>query len=162
MNTQTNYRGRARGHVGGNEKGKNRLWMSTCLTPGCGRAATLMLLSEMVAWNAQEPRFQHSQSMGRGLTLPGTSNNPCSLVPIRTKRKNPGLHPQEVDPPLRPPISWPKCLGRSFPAACLPVEPTPSSRSTSCDTDSSGPPSLESVTRPESRYEAFPSSSNTD
>ena len=134
---------------------QNRLWTSTCLTLGHGRAVTLALLCKMVAQNTHIPGPRHPQPM-EGDFL-GINDGP-----ITTRTQNAGPHPQGVDPSFRHPISWPKCLGRGLPAASPPFEPTPSSSLTSSNTDSSGPPSLESVTRPESRYEASPLSSNTE
>ena len=62
----------------------------------------------------------------------------------------------------RLPTTWPWCLGRGAPTCSLrPPSPTPSSTSS----DSSEPPSLESLTELESWYEALVSSalsSNTD
>ena len=62
----------------------------------------------------------------------------------------------------RLPITWSWCLGRGTPVCSfLPPLPTPSSTSS----DSLEPPSLESLTKPESGYEASVSSdlsSNTD
>ena len=103
-NQQANYRGRARGHMAVWEEvrqERNILWISTCLTLGYGRAATLALLNEMVAQNAQAPGLRHPQSMGRGLPVPGTDDGPNSLAPI----------PRAL-PPLRFPKSWPQCLGK--------------------------------------------------
>ena len=47
-------RGRARGLLAVWEeerREKNRCWMNTCPTPGCGRAETLKLLTDMVTKN---------------------------------------------------------------------------------------------------------------
>ena len=70
-------------------------------------------------------------------------------------------HPEVI--PQWLPNTWPKCLGRGAPLHCnsWPPSPTPSSTSS----NSSGPPSLESLTKPESGYEAMKSStmsSDTD
>ena len=40
-------------------KRRDRIWLSTCLTLGHGRAATLALLIEMVAQNAIAPHLRH-------------------------------------------------------------------------------------------------------
>ena len=151
----TNYTGRARGLMNILEEDRqrqNRLWVNTCPTPGWGRTGTLALLTEMVTKNKQKPGCGQPPALGRGLTVP------CSLDSVRTWSRTPGPCLQGVDPPLWQPVFWPKCLGRGFPPTSPPAEPVPSSNS---DSDSSAPPSLESLTGPESGYEAF-SSSNTE
>ena len=64
--------------------------------------------------------------------------------------------------PQRLPTTWPQCLGRGAPTCSFqPPSPTPSSTSS----NSLEPPSLESLTEPESGYEASVSSalsSDTD
>ena len=67
--------------------------------PGTGRAATLALLNDMVAQNAQAPRLRHPQPMGMGLPFPGMEDGPNSLAPSRTRDRYPGPHLQGVDPP---------------------------------------------------------------
>ena len=58
-NQPINFRGRARGLIAIWEEMRqmrNRILLSTCPTLGHGRAATLVLLSEMVAQNARVHR----------------------------------------------------------------------------------------------------------
>ena len=98
-----NYRSRARGPLAVWEemrKEQNRLWTSTCLTPGGSRAKTLALLTKMVNRNDQTPGRGQPQPIGRTLTVPRTNNSPCSLDPIRKQSRNSGSHTQVVDPHL--------------------------------------------------------------
>ena len=86
-NKLTKCRGRARGLVAVWEeerREKNRCWMNTCLTPGCGRAETLKLLTDMVTKNEQKPGIIHSQALGRGFITPDTNNKPCNLDSVWT------------------------------------------------------------------------------
>ena len=60
-------------------------------------------------------------------------------------------------------VTWPKCLGRgihlTLPSSTRSVVKPPSPVPSSSSSDSSGPSSLESMTEPESGYEASISSS---
>ena len=116
----------------------------------------------MAPCNAQAPGLRHPQPMGRGLSVPGIDDSPNNLAPSRMRARNPGPCLQGIDPPLRFPNSWPQCLGRrsDSPAVSLPTKPDPSLSPTSSDTESTsvGLPSLESITGPESGYEASSSS----
>ena len=104
--------------------------------------------------------------MVRGLPVPETDDGPNNLAPSRVRARNPGPHLHGVDLPLRLPNSWPQCLGRrdDSPTVYPPTKPAPSLSPTSSDMEltSSGPPFLESITIPESRYERSCSASNTD
>ena len=169
-NQPVNYRGRARGLIAVLEetrRARNRLWLGTCLTPGHGRAATLVLFSEMVAQNARVPGLRHPQPMRRG--FPETSDGTNDLVPSigRVRSRNPGPHPCGIDLSLRLPNTWSRCLCRyrgDLPAVSPPTDPTPplSPDSSDMDLTSSRPPSLETVMGPESGYEASGLASNTD
>ena len=71
------------------------------------------------------------------------------------------LEPHLEEPSQRQPMTWPRCLGRgihlNLPTSPKSVaQPIPSSSSS----DSSGPPSLESITEPESGYEVSVSSAS--
>ena len=72
------------------------------------------------------------------------------------------MSPQMEETPQRLPTTWPKCLGKGAPVCSFqPPLPTPSSTSSNL----LQPPSLESLTEPESGYEASVSSalsSDTD
>ena len=62
--------GRARGLVAVWKEVKirrDKIWLSTCPTPGHGRAATSALLSKMVVQNARVPGSRHLQPVGMGL-----------------------------------------------------------------------------------------------
>ena len=68
-NQLVEYRGRTGGLIAIWEemrRERNRIWLSTCLTLGHGRAVALVLLNELVAQNARAPGFRHPQPMGRG------------------------------------------------------------------------------------------------
>ena len=77
---------------------RNRIWLSTCPTLGHGRAATIVLLGEMVAQNARVAGLRHPPPMGRGFT--GTCDGTNGPAPSmgRAKARNPGPHPHVVDP----------------------------------------------------------------
>ena len=79
---------------------RDRIWLSVSPTLGCGRAATIALLSEMVAQNAtRRPGNRNPHSMGRGLVdTNGDSNNPFPTMG-RARARNPSHHPHVVDPP---------------------------------------------------------------
>ena len=69
-------RGRARGLIAIWEEmreRRNRIWVSVGLTPGHGRAATLALLSEMVAQNTTRTQALDLIQWGVGFT--GVMNN---------------------------------------------------------------------------------------
>ena len=66
------YKGRARGLMNILEEERhrcNRLWVTTCPTPGCGRVETLALLKEMVSKKEWTPGCEcgQSQTLGRDL-----------------------------------------------------------------------------------------------
>ena len=136
------------------KKGKNRLCISTCLTPAHGRVVTLTLLNDMVAQNAQVTGLRHPQPIGRGFSVPETDDGTNDLAPCMVRARNPGPHPCGVDPLLRLPNSWLQCLCRrsNLPTISPPTEPALSLSSDSSDTEltPSGLPYLESITRPES------------
>ena len=175
MTTQTTTtmrcRGRARGLVAVWEeerRARNKWLLQNHLLPRCSRAETLEILKNMVTGYAQRPGGGNSK-----VGAPCLEGCPCDLESIRTKWKHTSPHPQGGESTLRPPISWPQCLGRghSIPPSIelSPPMPTDSSSppmvptlspvsSSDLDTGSSGPPSLETITRPESSYEASISS----
>ena len=149
---------------------RDRIWLNACPTLVHGRAATLALLSEMVAQNAtRRPGDRNLHPMGRGLA--GVTSNTSGPSPSmgRVRAKNPGPHPCIVDPPLQIPHSWPQYLCRCryhlpalpSPPFAEPAPPRPPSHES--DTDStSGSPSLETVMGSESGYEASGLASSTD
>ena len=149
---------------------RDRIWLSACLTPGHGRAATLALLSKMVAKNAtRRPGDRNLHPMGRGLAdINGYSYNSVSSIG-RARAQNPGPSPCVVDPLLCIPNAWPQCLCRcrqDLPALhgqpyAEPTPPRPPSSESGTDL-TSGPPSLETVTGPQSGYEASGLASSTD
>ena len=155
-------RGRARGLIAIWEEmgeGRNRIWMSVGQTPGHGRAATLALMSEMVAQNATRTPGPQSQLMGRGFV--GVMNNITNPFPMsmgRARSRKPRPHPSG-EAPRHPLNSWPQCLCHCR-HPLEDIHPNPSSSksedSTSC------PPSLESITGPKSGYEASCSASSTE
>ena len=89
---------------------------------------------------------------------PKVCNNPGQdnrhTKSIRTQYHQLGPCPEAL--PKQLPETWPKCLERGVPLKCESQPPSPALSSTS--SDSSGPPSLESISEPESRYEASISS----
>ena len=107
---------------------------------------------------------------------PVLEGSPCDLESVRTKWRHTSPHPQGGESTLRQPISWPQCLGTGcgIPPSIEPPPPMPTDSSSppmvppllpvsssDSDTGSSGPPSLVSITGPESGYEAS-ISSNTE
>ena len=80
----------------------------------------------------------------------------CHMESIRTQWQQTG--PCLEGQPLRQPGTWPNCLGRgihiTLPFSPRSVHNPPSPVPSSSSSDSSGPPSLESITEPESGYEA--------
>ena len=79
---------------------RKRIWLSACLILDHGRAATLALLSKMVAQNARASALRHSQPMGRGFTGTTDSTNGPAPSMVRARARNPGPHPCVIDPPL--------------------------------------------------------------
>ena len=149
---------------------RDRIWLSKCPSPGQGRAATLALLSEMVAQNAtRRPGDRNLHPMGRGLAGITSNTNGPSPSMDRVRARNPGPCPCVADPPLQISHSWPHCLCKcrcNLPALPSPpcAEPTPPRpHSSESDMDlTSEPPSLETVMEPVSGYEASGSASSTD
>ena len=131
--------------------GKNRLWINTCLPPKCGRAKMLRILMDMATKYEQRPGNRPSHFLGRGFITSDTDNKPCNLESVQTQSRTPSPQSQGTKLPMRWPVSWPKCLGRGLPHAPTTPPPMPSSCS---EPDSSCLPSFESITRPESSYEA--------
>ena len=127
---------------------RDRIWISVSPNLGHSRIATLALLSEMVVQNATRvPGIRNSHPIGRGLAdLNSNINDPFPSMG-RARARNPGPHPS-VKPLLCLLYSWPQCLCRCRCPLNAPPSP-PSFESTS--TSTSGPPSLESITEPESR-----------
>ena len=139
------------------KQNRNRLWINTCLPPRCSRAEMLKILTDMAIQNEWRPGQGPSQDLERGVIPLDADNKPCNLESVCTWSRTPSLRLQESEPPMRWPIAWPKCLGRGLPHA----PPTPPSILTSSsESDSSSLPFLESITEPESSYEASDSSSN--
>ena len=130
---------------------RNRIWVSVNLTPGYGRVATLALLSEMVAQNTTRIPGPRSHPMGRRF-VGVMNNNPFPMSMSRARSRNPGLHPSG-ETPLHLPNPWPQCLCHcSCPLEDIP--PNPNLSSSESEYSTSSPPSLESITGPESGYEA--------
>ena len=152
-------RGRARSLILVSEEErweKNRLWVTNYPTPGWGRAETLSILTKWVEWALGWGQRQ-PLNVGRGLTIPNDTNQ-YNLEPVRTWGRTLSPCPQGfLCSPLWWPVSWPKCLGRGFPSTS-PPNSSPILSPTS-ESNSSGPPSLESITGPEFSYEASSSSS---
>ena len=168
--TATGCRGRARGLVAMWEeerRARNKWWFQNYLLPRHGMAETLEMLTNMVTGHAQMP--------GRNSKVgaPVLERSPCDLESVRTKWRHTSSHPQVGESTSRPPISLPQCLGRGcgIPPLIEPPLPMPTDSSSaptvppllpvsSSDsaTGSLGPPSLESITRPESGYEVSISS----
>ena len=135
----TDYRGRERGLIKILDEERqrcNRLWVTTCPTPGWGTAETLTLLTEKVTKNEPIPGCGcgQQQTLGRRLAIPNPTNH-CNLEPVKTWGRTPGPHLQGPHcPPLWQPVCWPKYLGRaslvhphlhlhlSSPLYCLPIQ----------------------------------------
>ena len=79
---------------------RDRIWLSTSPNLDHGRAATLELLSEVVAQNARTPGLRHPQPMGRGLAGTTDSTNGSAPSTGRVRARNPGPYSHVVDPPL--------------------------------------------------------------
>ena len=137
---------------------KNRLLINTHVPPRCGSAEMLKILTDLAIQKEWRLEPEPSQNLERGVSTLDADNKPCHLESIQTRSRTPRPQSQETRPPMRWPISWPKCLGRGLPHAPPTPLPMPSSSS---NWDSSSLPSLESITRPESGYKAS-DSSNTD
>ena len=108
------------------------------------------------------PGIRNSHPTGRGLAdINSNINNPFPSMG-RARAENPSPCPS-VEPSLCFPYSWPQCLCR-----CRdPLNDPPSPPSYECtdSTSTPGPPSLESITEPESResgYGASGSASHSD
>ena len=119
---------------------------------GCSRGATLEIMTEMDR--------QPGDRLGT-LDYPKTFDNSDQdnrhTESIRIWYHQMGPNPEAI--PQQLPETWPKCLGRGTPLKLESWPPSPAPSSTS--SDSSRPPSLESLTEPESGYEAS-ISSDTD
>ena len=140
---------------------RNRIWVSVSPTQGHSRAATLPLLSKMVAQNTTRTPDPRSHPMGRGLAcVMNNINNPFPMSMGRARSRNPRPHPGG-EAPLCLPNSWPQCLCHCrCPLEDITQNPNPSSSESEDST--SGPPSLESITWPKSGYEASCSASSTE
>ena len=157
-------RDRARGLIAvWEEERRGKMQINNYLPPGHSRAETLQILMDMAT------RIRPGDRLTKALTQ-ALEEGPCNMESTRTQWRQAGPNSQGGEPPQGQPVLWPQCLGRGF---CVPpsVEPylpmciassyyspipVPSSDS---DTGSSRPPFLESITRPESSYEASISSS---
>ena len=117
--------------------------------PGCSRGATLEIMTEMDRWLGDRTGT---------VDYPNICANPDQdnrhTESIRALYHQMGPHLEAIPQQLLE--TWLKCLGRGAPLKwdSQPPLPTPSSTSS----DSSGPPSSESITKPESGYEASLSS----
>ena len=118
----------------------------------------------MVTRNDQTPGCGQPQPMGRGISVSGIGAGLNIFTASRARARNPGPHPQGIEPPLRHPHTWPQCLGKKSDSSVVspPTEPAPSISTPSSNTESSGLPSLESITGPEYGYETSPLSSNIE
>ena len=119
--------------------------------PRKSRGATLAIMAEM------------DQCPGRRLGVDKETH--CNLDHRDVESTRTQYHqmsPRNKEAPQRLPTTWPQCLARGAPTCSFrPPSPTPSSTSSNL----LEPPSLESLTKPESGYEALVSSalsSNTD
>ena len=128
-NQLVEYRGRARGLIAIREemrRERNRLWISTCQTPGHGRAATLALLNEMVTQNAKAPGFRHPQPIRRGFSETSDSINNLAPSMGRVRARNLGPHPHGVDPHLDSPIPGHSAFaGSEVTPCCIPSNRAP-------------------------------------
>ena len=118
------------------------IWTHMVGNSGRGRAATLVLLREMVAHNVVRAPGQMKSNSRKGRGLPALNDSYPTSGMGRTRVRNPGPHPLP-EPPLCLPYTWPQCLCRCRYNLTAPPSPPNS------DSDStSGPPSLESITDP--------------
>ena len=113
--------------------------------PGKSRGATLVIMAQM------------DQCPGRRLGVDKETYCDLDHGDIEsTRTQYCQTDPRTEEAPQRWPPTWPQCLARGAPTCSFrPPLPTPSTPSS----DSSGPPSLESLTNLESGYEASVSSS---
>ena len=122
--------------------------------PRQSRGATLKIMAQM------------DRCLGHRQETDKVTTDTCDYDNGDTESTRTQYHQMSPWPEATPqqlPTTWPKCLGRGASMHCsfLPPLPTPSSTSS----NSSGPPSLESLTELESGYEASISSalcSDTD
>ena len=142
---------------------RERIWTGARTTPVHGKAATLALLWETVVQNAaRTPGLRNPHPIvgrGRGLADLNSYDNDTSPSMGRARVRNPGPHPCPEPLPFLP-YTWPQCLCR---CRCPTPPSPPDSDSDIHSSDSSGPPSSESImdsTNLESGYEASNSDSN--
>ena len=107
MTTQTTTsmrcRGRARGLVAMWEeerRARNKWWLQNHLLPGCGRAVTLEILTNMITGHAQRPGGGNAK-----VGAPVLEGSPCDLESVMTKWRHTSPHSQGEESTLRPPIS---------------------------------------------------------
>ena len=164
--------GRVRGLIAvWKETQRGKIWAPMIRVPGQGRVATLALLKEMAVHNAMGiPGPRQQRGRGRGLTYYYHDDQPATSMGKARVRNLSTCPPPE--PPLHLPYTWSQCLCRcrhDLPALPSPpcaesAPPRPSSAGSDMDS-TSGPPSLETVTgpdSPESGYEASNSASISD
>ena len=113
-------------------------------SPGQSRGATLEIMVQMDRCPGHRP--------GTNNESPHDDDN-RDTESTQTQYCQMGPWPEET--PHRLPTTWPRCLGRG--ASVHSFQP-PSPTLSSTSDDSSGPPSLESLTKLESGYEASVSS----
>ena len=124
--------------------------------PGQSRGATLEIMAKMDRSPGHRP-----EAVNYPTTSDTFDKDNGDTESIRTSYCQMSPCPEAI--PQWLPNTWPKCLGRCVPLHCNSQPPSATLSSTS--SNSSGPPSLESLTEPESGYEALISStisSDTD
>ena len=117
--------------------------------PGQSRGATLAIMVQMDQCPGRRPGIDQETRDQKTLC----NYDHGDIESTRTQYCQPS--PRMEEALQRLPTTWPWCLGRGAPICSFqPPLPTPSYTSS----DSSEPPSLESLTEPESGYEASVSS----
>ena len=122
--------------------------------PRCGRRETLEILVDKRPGDRQGTQIQKEETQHQ-------KEETCHMESVQTKWQQGSTKLEQQ--PQRQLVSWPKCFGRGI---CLTLPPSPRSidnppsplQSPFLSSDSSGPPSLESITGPELGYKASLSS----